>query len=148
VDTGNQVGGGGPQLLRGRAHVARPGQPGALLRGIDLPGMVLSGVGVPGVDGYQATPNKGSATGTEICPGVIGNYPVHVYATKVDTGICTYMPEGRRTSKWKHPYSSARTCTSTTSGSLNASSKAASKPAVASTGISRRRPPAIWPRAL
>lgn len=43
------------------------------------------------VGGYTAKANTGSASGTEICSGVIGNYPVNVYATKPDTGICLYM---------------------------------------------------------
>lgn len=40
--------------------------------------------------GYQFTPNTGSATGTEICSGTVGNYVVNVYNPKGGAGtICT-----------------------------------------------------------
>lgn len=35
---------------------------------------------------YQFTPNTGSATGTEICSGVVGSYVVNVYNPKGGTG--------------------------------------------------------------
>ncbi|GHA88153.1 LysR family transcriptional regulator [Streptomyces chryseus] len=55
--------------------------------------------------------------------------------------------QGRRTSKRKQPYSTARTCTSATSGSAKAPANTASKAAVASSGISSSRPPTMRPPA-
>lgn len=52
-------------------------------------------------------------------------------------------PASRRTSYRKHPYSTARTCTTATSGSAKASAKASSKLSEGAT----RRPPRMRPSA-
>lgn len=48
----------------------------------DLDGMSLS---------IHATPNTGAATGTEICSGLVGNYPVNIYGEAGDTGACFWL---------------------------------------------------------